>query len=103
MNEFRVSSELGNSFKKAGIGGSDDIYSIFCLQLFNKLKRRVDASVHVGCDDDILTVNINKGPFSYKYQFPQLGANLMSGMTASALEEMVVSDYKNFILKLFFY
>jgi len=81
------------------------IYEIFERKLFGQLKSVINAyiDVKIDKDNDILTVYLSRGPVAFTLEYPQIGAQLLSGNPINEFSNRVVEDYKKKILGLFFY
>lgn len=76
---------------------------IFTNALKKQLKRRIKGTISVHVIDDILIIDIVDGVFQYwRYTLNNLSANLSIALSSKIVSDVIVKEYKKYILNQYF-
>ena len=77
---------------------------IFTNALKKQLKHRIKGSISVHVVNDTLIVDINTtGYFVWRYTINNLAVQLSTGLSSKIVADVIVKQYKNYVLKQYFH
>ena len=76
---------------------------IFTNELKKHLRKRIKGKISVHVIDDILIIDIVDGAFiCWRYTLRNLSANLSIGLSSKIVSDVIVKEYKKYILNQYF-
>lgn len=76
---------------------------IFTNTLKKKLRQRIKGTISVHVIDDILIIDIVDGVFQcWRYTLNNLSVNLSVGLSSKIVSDVIVKQYKKYILNQYF-
>lgn len=76
---------------------------IFTNALKKQLRQRIKGTISVHIIDDILIIDIDDGVFQcWRYVLNNLSVNLSVGLSSKIVSDVIVKQYKKYILKQYF-
>lgn len=80
-----------------------EIYELFKKRLHRNLKEKINASIYVSINDDVLLIRMSKLNIHWEQAYPNIMNRIIHERDTDKLEHEIVKKFRRIILNTFFY
>lgn len=80
----------------------DEATKLVTINIHKKLKSKINASIHVSIDDNVLCVRIQKDNLTFGTSVKNMDRQILHGYVDEVIDE-VLCQYRRFVIKQYFY
>lgn len=83
--------------------GQEELYELFKVHLHKRLKEKINASVYVSINNDVLFVRISKLGIYWEKRYENILDKILQESNSATFAEEIVKYFRREVLRTFFY